>query len=143
MPTPEQQRQYEELVEAIVRAVPEIEEFCSLSERVDGKLHSWEFDGDDPYIVCYWCKDRRRAPGGEKMMNGRGERRPITLEDVLRAYRQFNGIVSPMLLVNDDGWFVLRPNGPTRKQWHLGHDLAWHLRNAPEMISFLHSLLLP
>jgi hypothetical protein len=36
-------------------------EFCAKSRRVDGKFHSWEFDGDDPWIVCCWCGERRRA----------------------------------------------------------------------------------
>jgi len=36
-------------------------EFCEKSQRVDGKFHSWEFDGDDPWVVCCWCGERRRA----------------------------------------------------------------------------------
>ena len=39
----------------------EKEDYCSLSERVDGKKHGWKFDGDDPYVICHWCKEVRDA----------------------------------------------------------------------------------
>lgn len=44
---------------------------CPLSERVDGKKHSWEFDGDDPYIVCYYCGEIRDAITGRVIKPGR------------------------------------------------------------------------
>lgn len=37
---------------------------CSQTEHVDGKSHGWMFDGDDPYVVCSWCKERRDAISG-------------------------------------------------------------------------------
>lgn len=37
------------------------QDVCPLSERVDGKLHSWKFDGDDPYVVCVYCGQMRDA----------------------------------------------------------------------------------
>lgn len=40
-------------------------EECPLSKRIDGKLHSWIFDGDDPYIVCAFCGERRDAISGK------------------------------------------------------------------------------
>lgn len=40
------------------------EEECPKSKRVDGKAHTWQFDGDDPYVVCCWCKERRDAITG-------------------------------------------------------------------------------
>lgn len=38
---------------------------CPASERVDGPYHSWEFWGDDPYIICWWCKEMRDALTGD------------------------------------------------------------------------------
>lgn len=35
-------------------------DYCDQSTRVDGKLHSWRFDGDDPWVICSFCKERRR-----------------------------------------------------------------------------------
>lgn len=44
---------------------------CTLSRRVDGKKHSWVFDGDDPYIVCAYCDEVRDAITGLVIRNGR------------------------------------------------------------------------
>lgn len=44
---------------------------CALSRRVDAKKHSWVFDGDDPYIVCGFCDERRDAITGLVITNGR------------------------------------------------------------------------
>jgi hypothetical protein len=38
-------------------------DLCVKSERADGK-HSWGFDGDDPYIMCHYCRERRDALTG-------------------------------------------------------------------------------
>lgn len=46
---------------------PAEERECPLSKRVDGKYHSWVFDGDDPYVICHYCKERRDAISGEKI----------------------------------------------------------------------------
>lgn len=37
---------------------------CPFSRRVDAPTHSWLFDGDDPYIVCHFCRERRDAITG-------------------------------------------------------------------------------
>lgn len=44
---------------------------CPLSQRVDGKLHSWHFDGDDPRIVCVYCDEMRDAISGAVIRVGR------------------------------------------------------------------------
>lgn len=38
---------------------------CPKSQRVDGQGHSWVFDGDDPYVVCAYCHERRDALTGK------------------------------------------------------------------------------
>lgn len=43
------------------------EEYCEKSERVDGKKHSWRFDGDDPYVICSYCKEIRDAISGKSL----------------------------------------------------------------------------
>lgn len=42
------------------RAEPLTEAECPQSKRADG-LHSWVFDGDDPYVICAFCSTRRDA----------------------------------------------------------------------------------
>lgn len=32
---------------------------CRASRHVNGWTHGWRFDGDDPYVVCTWCGERR------------------------------------------------------------------------------------
>lgn len=44
---------------------------CPLSRRVDGKRHTWQFDGDDPYIECCWCGEYRDALTGAVLKPGR------------------------------------------------------------------------
>lgn len=34
---------------------------CPRTQHIDGKSHGWVFDGDDPYVVCVWCHERRDA----------------------------------------------------------------------------------
>lgn len=34
---------------------------CPASHHVNGWAHGWLFDGDDPYVVCTWCHERRDA----------------------------------------------------------------------------------
>lgn len=46
---------------------PEQEVECPQSKRVDGKFHSWQFDGDDPYVLCHWCGERQDALSGQKV----------------------------------------------------------------------------
>ncbi len=43
---------------------------CPPSERVDGKLHTWRWDGDDPRIFCHWCGEMRDALTGRVMRDG-------------------------------------------------------------------------
>jgi hypothetical protein len=42
---------------------------CARSRRIDG-LHSWEFDGDDPYIRCVFCGEVRDALTGRVIRRG-------------------------------------------------------------------------
>jgi hypothetical protein len=44
---------------------------CPLSKRVDGKNHSWKFDGDDPYIICMYCGEERDSLTGTVIKKGR------------------------------------------------------------------------
>jgi hypothetical protein len=44
---------------------------CPLSERVDGPLHSWRFDGDDPYVICVYCDRMQDARTGRVIREGR------------------------------------------------------------------------
>ena len=44
---------------------------CPLSQRVDGKKHTWRFDGDDPYIFCHWCGQYQDALTGDVIRPGR------------------------------------------------------------------------
>lgn len=38
---------------------------CPRSQRSDQRwAHSWKFDGDDPYIICHFCGERRDAHSG-------------------------------------------------------------------------------
>lgn len=39
-------------------------DFCPLSTHVRGQVHSWKFDGDDPYIICHFCQEMRDAHTG-------------------------------------------------------------------------------
>lgn len=48
---------------------------CPLSQRVDGPLHSWQFDGDDPYVVCVYCDQMQNALTGRVLREGRVEPR--------------------------------------------------------------------
>ena len=43
---------------------------CPRSERVDGPLHSWQFDGDDPYIVCVYCDRMQDSLTGRVIREG-------------------------------------------------------------------------
>jgi hypothetical protein len=49
-------------------AVPAPEsELCADTRRIDGR-HSWRFDGDDPYVVCVYCGERRDALTGASVV---------------------------------------------------------------------------
>lgn len=50
---------------------------CPLSQRVDGRLHSWRFDGDDPYVTCVYCDQMQDALTGRVT---RPARRPDTTD---------------------------------------------------------------
>lgn len=43
---------------------------CPSSKRVDGLLHSWKFDGDDPRIECVFCGEMRDAISGAVLRDG-------------------------------------------------------------------------
>jgi hypothetical protein len=42
---------------------------CQKSQRADSQ-HSWRFDGDDPYILCIYCGERRDALTGAVLTSG-------------------------------------------------------------------------
>lgn len=44
---------------------------CPLSERVDGPLHSWRFDGDAPHVICVYCDEMQDAGTGRVIRAGR------------------------------------------------------------------------
>lgn len=46
-------------------------DLCPLSKRVDGPKHSWKFDGDDPYIICFYCEEVRDARTGRVITPGK------------------------------------------------------------------------
>lgn len=43
------------------------EDVCTKTKHIDGKSHGWRYDGDDPYIICDWCKEVRDAVSGRKI----------------------------------------------------------------------------
>lgn len=45
-------------------------ESCPKSKREDG-LHTFAFDGDDPYITCVFCEEVRDALTGRQIREGR------------------------------------------------------------------------
>jgi hypothetical protein len=49
---------------ALSERLTTMQDHCPLSERVDGKVHSWRFDGDDPRIICVYCGEVRDALSG-------------------------------------------------------------------------------
>lgn len=134
---------YQELVQAIVKAVPDIVERCNkicdkcgISRMREGTRD--ECCGDEVFP----CSGILRPDGDPK----NEMRRPITLEDVLRWLQQTLGINGVEYYAAVTAGTVHKLNIVTRgseANWHLGHDLAWHRYNAPETISFLHSLLIP
>lgn len=115
--TPSPQAMYNAVVDAIVKAVPEILQSFVVTEsfRSDGSL--------DP------TKTELRQ-------------RPITLEDVLRAIRDVHGLhasskvsATPLGALFGTAW------SRSDCEWHLGRSLEWHRDNAPETIAFLYPLL--
>ncbi len=121
MTTQEKAAAYEELVAAIVRAVPEIVQHLAVRK---GGVTYCKFCGTED-----WDAEEMEPCS-----------RPITLEDVLRALPFW--VVQ--IVIGKDGHeaFFRDPDGDlSQSYWHLGHDLAWHRDNAPETIAFLRSLL--
>lgn len=59
--------------------IPPLEptETCTLSERVDGPKHSWQWMGDDPVIRCVFCGEMRDAIDGRVFQPGR---QPVSVE---------------------------------------------------------------
>jgi hypothetical protein len=45
-------------------------DLCPRSKRVDGPVHSWRFDGDDPRIECVYCGQLRDAHSGQVLRRG-------------------------------------------------------------------------
>lgn len=134
------QAKYEELVVAIVNAVPEVlfkgkhpikEAIDRLAEDTDLKelsLRQIASRIGRPDVRAQQIKHHMQSTPKKDFL------RSITLEDVLR--------------VQDPECMKGASEGENAlhlyrflKIWHLGHDLAWHRDNAPETIDFLHSLL--
>ena len=38
-----------------------------LASLLPDRNHTWHFDGDDPYVVCGWCGERRDALTGRRI----------------------------------------------------------------------------
>lgn len=57
---------------------------CPTSRRAD-KRHGYLFDGDDPYVVCVWCHERRAALA--KAEEGAGS--PLPWDTLLPWQRQW------------------------------------------------------
>ena len=111
------QAKYEAVVAEIMKAVPEIE-------------HSWHDLHED--VSLFQQFDVKSGT----------LKRPITLEDVLRA---MDNKGNPNYSVTLDGkiWSVEAWGYDKKKcTFHLGHDLKWHRDNAPELIDFLYDILL-
>lgn len=132
----------EEIRRAVIAVNPEIEDYCSLSKRVDGKRHSHVFDGDDPYTICHYCGERRSAPSGMLITSGNGELRPIRLADVLLAIWKVTPANKTNITVECDGQFIQRTNGEnpfTKETWNLRRD---SLEDQEEpTINFIHELI--
>lgn len=65
-------------------------EVCLSSERVDGKLHSWSFDGDDPYVVCCWCGEVRDSiTGGVIKPVAPAPTQPTRAEELLKRFVKY------------------------------------------------------
>lgn len=45
-------------------------ELCAFSKREDGQ-HTWNFDGDDPYVICAFCDRMQDARTGRVIRPGR------------------------------------------------------------------------
>jgi hypothetical protein len=73
-------------------------EFCNASQRVDGKLHSWEFDGDDPRVRCCWCGEIRDALTGKPIKTSPSSAEPDPWELLRELYeaREAMGTSSTM-----------------------------------------------
>lgn len=44
---------------------------CPLSQRVDGKKHSWYWASDGPYVRCHYCGELQDALNGSVITPGR------------------------------------------------------------------------
>ncbi len=133
---------YSELVAAIVKAVPDLD---GGQDRLCPKCRGLTRTQSDPDCeYCIEC-DLDDAHKTVEWINSTTIIRPITLEDVLRAEESHGGC----LLVDSRGTLAINlsdfgeePDIALRKAyWTLGKSLEWHRDNAPEAITFLHSLL--
>lgn len=61
------------------------EEECPTSQRVDGKIHTWLFDGDDPYVKCCWCGKVQDAITGLDLSEG-NDKSVVTLHMTKEFY---------------------------------------------------------
>ena len=75
---------------------------CVKSQRPDGR-HSWRFDGDDPYVLCAFCGERRDALSG-KVIGGTSAQSDVPArlrEKAERIIRLADLITARELLEND------------------------------------------
>lgn len=47
-----------------------MKDICYKSKHKDNVSHGWLFDGDDPYIICIWCKEIRDSINGRIIQKG-------------------------------------------------------------------------
>lgn len=57
--------------------------------RRDNQAHAWQFDGDDPYVLCAWCGERRDALTGRTIGESAPAPTPDPMSDDRRADLRF------------------------------------------------------
>lgn len=73
---------------------PGTDDECPRSQRVDGPWHSWQFDGDAPYIVCGYCGERRDAISGRVILPKNTTTPDPTPTELTRELRDAVGLFS-------------------------------------------------
>jgi hypothetical protein len=66
-------------------------DMCSRSHRADGK-HSWEFDGDDPYMRCVYCRELRDTLTGNVIGGTVVDEKPAI--DYLNLWTEFGKLTT-------------------------------------------------
>lgn len=68
------------------RALEAMGDVCPPSERVNGKKHSWKFDGDDPNVICHYCGEVRRT--GMVIVKGKSDPVKDEVVSIIQALRK-------------------------------------------------------